>query len=98
MCVPCPNGCGSRRPIVPTLHAFGGLAEPWPSSTAVTVRGGLKTQGLEDADPTPLLPSSAALRGWDDLIQLSVARADSRAAYPCPLSRRFGEAAWSPGE
>jgi len=68
--------------------------EAWPSSKRRLCVVGFNTLGLEGADPAPLLPSSAALRGWSDLIKPGVARADSRAAHPCSLLRRFGEAAW----
>jgi hypothetical protein len=54
--------------------------------------------GLGGADLAPLLALVCCFKGWCDLIKLGVARADSRAAYPCPLCRRFGLAASSPGE
>jgi hypothetical protein len=60
------------------------------SGRAVIVLNG-NWYGLEGVDRAPPSPSSAAIKGCSDLIEPSVARADSRVANPCPLQRRFGQ-------
>ena len=79
------------------------LAERFPCSkrtaSATPVHEGRKPCRLAvarvhlSADPTPEESMRAVLRGQLRPMELRLARADSRAAYPCPLTRRFGEAA-----